>query len=225
MLALTPVPLETAGERALLRGARPLGHRRVHPGRGRGLGSALRRRPHAPPALRRGPLRARRRRRRPRGGGRAPVRRRDRLARGRLDHRPGRHARRGAADRRRRVHPARRPHARGHGHRRPAASRRARARPHRPAHRARRASRRAWFPRTATSARATRWPCSTPGRCCSASRGRAGTPAWTTPGSGRRPTSGPLSRRWTAGPRTLRRGAQRRGRSRTRPTCCAGPNC
>ena len=104
---------------------------------------------------------------------------------------------------RRGLDPARRAHAGRHGHRHEAAPGRPRARPDRPADRPRRGRHGAASPPTATSARVTRSRRSTRARCCSASPGPAATPASTTPGSGRRPTSVPRWRRWAwrgAGP-------------------------
>ena len=102
----------------------------------------------------------------------------------------------GAAAVRRRVHAAGRADAGRHGHRDEAPPGRARARPDRAADRPRRRRDGARAPRTATSARVTRSRCWSRARCCSGSPAPAGTPASTTPGSGRRPTCGPRSRRW-----------------------------
>ncbi len=93
-----------------------------------------------------------------------------------------------------RLDPAGRAHAGRHGDRRTAAPGGPRARPDRPADRAH-GDVTACFPPTVTSARATRSPCSSPARCCSASPAPAATPASTSPASGRRPTSGPPPRR------------------------------
>ena len=94
---------------------------------------------------------------------------------------------------------------------RAAAPRRPGARPDRPAHRPRRRRDRS-RPADGDLGEGDQVSLLEPARCCSASPGPAGTPASTTPGSGRPPTSAPPSRRSAShGRGPVGRGAQRRG--------------